>query len=149
MINGPLTDNAFSLARYESFQDDSTLHVSHNVTAFEFYYEPFYAALDSAPAHDERFVGYGYTRSTQVYRMHVEGWRFAVLSPVFAVHLGMVDRKLRPVWRERQNLRNRERFAAFRREALASVGIRWDEEEGEDEKTTSEDANDESQRPLA
>lgn len=42
------------------------VHVSHNVTNFEFLYEPFYVAPDTAPAHDERFIGYGYTRNTQV-----------------------------------------------------------------------------------
>lgn len=42
------------------------VHVSHNVTNFEFLYEPFYVAPDTVPAHDERFIGYGYTRNTQV-----------------------------------------------------------------------------------
>ena len=31
--------------------------VSHDVTNYEFFYEPFYAARDDAPPHDERFVG--------------------------------------------------------------------------------------------
>uniref|UniRef100_A0A182NVA9 Beta-1,4-glucuronyltransferase 1 n=1 Tax=Anopheles dirus TaxID=7168 RepID=A0A182NVA9_9DIPT len=39
--------------------------VSHNVTNFEFLYEPFYVAPDTVPPHDERFLGYGYTRNTQ------------------------------------------------------------------------------------
>ena len=43
------------------------VHVSHNVTAFEFFYEPFYVSLDSAPLYDERFEGYGFTRNTQVH----------------------------------------------------------------------------------
>ena len=43
------------------------VHVSHNVTAFEFFYEPFYVSLDSAPLYDERFEGYGFTRNTQVF----------------------------------------------------------------------------------
>ncbi|XP_052751307.1 beta-1,4-glucuronyltransferase 1 isoform X2 [Galleria mellonella] len=40
-------------------------HVSHNVTNFELLYEPFYVASDTVPAHDERFLGYGFTRNTQ------------------------------------------------------------------------------------
>ena len=40
--------------------------VSHDVTNFEFLYEPFYVAKDIVPQHDERFMGYGYTRNTQV-----------------------------------------------------------------------------------
>ena len=31
--------------------------VSHDVTNYEFFYEPFYVAKDDAPPHDERFVG--------------------------------------------------------------------------------------------
>lgn len=46
--------------------ENSQVHISHPVTNFEFLYEPFYVAPDNAPPHDERFVGYGYTRNTQV-----------------------------------------------------------------------------------
>lgn len=42
------------------------VHVSHPVTNFEFLYEPFYVASDLVPVHDERFLGYGFTRNTQV-----------------------------------------------------------------------------------
>ncbi|XP_026666903.1 beta-1,4-glucuronyltransferase 1 isoform X3 [Ceratina calcarata] len=42
------------------------VYVSHNVTNFEFLYEPFYVAKDIVPPHDERFMGYGYTRNTQI-----------------------------------------------------------------------------------
>lgn len=45
-------------------------YVCHNVTNFEFLYEPFYVAKDTAPPHDERFLGYGYTRNTQVYYLY-------------------------------------------------------------------------------
>jgi N-acetyllactosaminide beta-1,3-N-acetylglucosaminyltransferase len=31
--------------------------ISHNVTNYEFFYEPFYIARDEAPPHDERFLG--------------------------------------------------------------------------------------------
>jgi Glycosyl-transferase for dystroglycan len=46
--------------------ESENVHISHNVTNFEFLYEPFYVASDSVPPHDERFLGYGYTRNTQV-----------------------------------------------------------------------------------
>lgn len=48
-----------------STSNDET-RISHNVTNFEFLYEPFYVASDIVPMHDERFVGYGFTRNTQV-----------------------------------------------------------------------------------
>lgn len=56
------------LIRWESdgstSQNDTT--ISHNVTNFEFLYEPFYVSTDTVPPHDERFLGYGFTRNTQV-----------------------------------------------------------------------------------
>jgi hypothetical protein len=42
------------------------VHVSHSVTNYEFFYEPFYVSLDIVPEYDERFLGYGFTRNTQV-----------------------------------------------------------------------------------
>lgn len=45
--------------------------ISYNVTNFEFLYEPFYVATDTVPPHDERFIGYGFTRNTQVYFIHL------------------------------------------------------------------------------
>lgn len=45
-------------------QDETV--ISYNVTNFEFLYEPFYVATDLVPPHDERFLGYGFTRNTQV-----------------------------------------------------------------------------------
>ncbi|XP_055534372.1 beta-1,4-glucuronyltransferase 1 [Wyeomyia smithii] len=94
-------------------------HVSHNVTNFEFLYEPFYVAPDTVPPHDERFLGYGYTRNTQVYEMFVAGFQFQVLTPLFTVHWGLQNKKSRPAWRERQNNVNRKYFEIFKREVFA------------------------------
>ncbi|UYV60699.1 B3GNT1 [Cordylochernes scorpioides] len=33
---------------------------------YEFYYEPFYIAGNDIPMYDERFIGYGFTRNTQI-----------------------------------------------------------------------------------
>ncbi|GAB1865466.1 Beta-1,4-glucuronyltransferase 1 [Camponotus japonicus] len=95
------------------------VYVSHDVTNFEFLYEPFYVAKDIAPSHDERFMGYGYTRNTQVYEMYVTGYQFKVLSPVFTGHWGLQTRKSRPAWRERQNSANRKQFETFKKEVFA------------------------------
>lgn len=58
----------FCFNRWQSGGAESQeVHISHPVTNFEFLYEPFYVAPDTVPPHDERFVGYGYTRNTQVF----------------------------------------------------------------------------------
>ncbi|XP_044730531.1 beta-1,4-glucuronyltransferase 1 [Chrysoperla carnea] len=95
------------------------VHISHEVTNFEFFYEPFYVAPDTAPLHDERFLGYGFTRNTQVYEMFVRGFVFYVLSPVFTCHWGLQQKKSRPHWRERQNSLNAKQFETFKREIFA------------------------------
>jgi len=114
---------ATNFSRLAADQDDSVVHVSHNVTAFEFFYEPFYVSLDSAPAYDERFEGYGFTRNTQAYELHLAGWQFQVLSPVFTVHWGLAKKKGRPTWRERQNSNNRKRFPHFKKELYARYNL--------------------------
>lgn len=62
------SNNKWIYFRWESTGGNETLdtHISHNVTNFELLYEPFYVAPDTVPAHDERFLGYGFTRNTQV-----------------------------------------------------------------------------------
>uniref|UniRef100_A0A1B6D9Z2 Beta-1,4-glucuronyltransferase 1 n=1 Tax=Clastoptera arizonana TaxID=38151 RepID=A0A1B6D9Z2_9HEMI len=106
---------------FSRWEDDLSeiVHISHNVTNFEFLYEPFYVAPDIAPGHDERFIGYGFTRNTQVYEMYVAGYQFYVLSPVFTCHWGLQTRKGRPFWREKQNSANRRNFDVFKREVFA------------------------------
>lgn len=105
-------------ANNEKFKNGK-IYISHDVTNFEFLYEPFYVAKDVAPPHDERFIGYGYTRNTQVYEMYVSGYKFKVLSPIFTIHWGLQTRKSRPSWRERQNSANRKQFEVFKKEILA------------------------------
>ena len=63
------------------------VHISHNVTEFEFFYEPFYVSLDSAPAYDERFEGYGFTRNTQVRLATVQHLQTVCLTNLQTVYL--------------------------------------------------------------
>jgi len=60
--------------------EGEAVHVNHDVTNFEFLYEPFYVAPDTVPAHDERFIGYGYTRNTQVNNTPLVAYRFLLIA---------------------------------------------------------------------
>ncbi|XP_024945832.1 beta-1,4-glucuronyltransferase 1 isoform X2 [Cephus cinctus] len=102
-----------------AYVNKGKVYVCHDVTNFEFLYEPFYVAKDIAPSHDERFMGYGYTRNTQVYEMYVAGYQFKVLSPIFTGHWGLQTKKGRPAWREKQNNFNRKHFDVFKKEVFA------------------------------
>ncbi|XP_028163226.1 beta-1,4-glucuronyltransferase 1 isoform X2 [Ostrinia furnacalis] len=112
---------ASNFSRWEASGGNESLetHVSHNVTNFELLYEPFYVAPDTVPPHDERFLGYGFTRNTQVYEMFLIGYQFRVLSPIFTIHWGLQARRTRPLWREKQNEKNRKHFETFKRELFA------------------------------
>lgn len=111
---------ATNFSRWQNNTGESPdVHISHPVTNFEFLYEPFYVAPDTVPPHDERFVGYGYTRNTQVYEMFVAGYEFLVLSPIFTCHWGLQVKRSRPHWREHQNNFNRKRFETFKKEIFA------------------------------
>ncbi|XP_030761960.1 beta-1,4-glucuronyltransferase 1 isoform X2 [Sitophilus oryzae] len=111
---------ATNFTRWQSYKDpDEKIRISHRVTNFEFLYEPFYIAIDTVPPHDERFVGYGYTRNSQVYEMYVAGYEFFVLSPIFTCHWGLQVKRTRPPWREHQNNQNRKQFDSFKKEIFA------------------------------
>jgi len=55
--------------RWDSNTQDLTesVHVNHNVTKCTLGYEPFYVARVGTPDFDERFIGYGWSRNTQVH----------------------------------------------------------------------------------
>lgn len=49
--------------------EDGPAKVSHPITLSQTYlYEPFYVSSDSIPPFDERFLGYGFTRNSQVFQ---------------------------------------------------------------------------------
>ncbi|CAN8006572.1 unnamed protein product, partial [Ixodes hexagonus] len=97
-------------------QHGDGLRAAYSVKRYEFFYEPFYVAAKDVPRYDERFVGYGFTRNTQVYETHLAGFEFWVLDEAFAVHRGMRNKRSRGYWRERQNALNRRRFIVFQRD---------------------------------
>lgn len=51
---------------WEKIPDSRTLEAAYKISNYEFFYEPFYIARANVPLHDERFIGYGFTRNTQV-----------------------------------------------------------------------------------
>jgi len=48
--------------------------------------------------------------------MHIAGYQFYVLSPVFTGHWGLQRKQARPAWREQQNNANRRKFDVFKSE---------------------------------
>merc|ERR1712244_42136 len=52
------------------------------------FHEPLYVSRGDTPPFDERFIGFGMTRKTQVYEMYVAGYSFYLLNNVFTSHWG-------------------------------------------------------------
>jgi hypothetical protein len=67
--------------RWESNTEDVTdaVHVNHNVTKCPLGYEPFYVARAGTPDYDERFIGFGWTRNTQVHYFYVKTEKISCL----------------------------------------------------------------------
>lgn len=99
--------------------------MAYKVDKYIFKYEPLYVARADTPPFDERFIGFGMTRNTQVvnselcyglysavqvYEMYVAGYSFQVLNNAFTSHRGFQTLKTRPAWRARQQEQNNARF---------------------------------------
>ena len=52
--------------RWESLPDRPETEIAFEVTNYLFKYEPLYVARAETPIFDERFIGFGMTRNTQV-----------------------------------------------------------------------------------
>ena len=57
--------------RWESIPDKEETEIAFQVTNYLFKYEPLYVARAETPIFDERFIGFGMTRNTQVRRISI------------------------------------------------------------------------------
>eukprot|EP00088_Acartia_fossae_P029166 TRINITY_DN29996_c0_g1_i9.p1 TRINITY_DN29996_c0_g1~~TRINITY_DN29996_c0_g1_i9.p1 ORF type:complete len:523 (-),score=67.62 TRINITY_DN29996_c0_g1_i9:482-2050(-) len=96
--------------------------IGYKVEKYIFKYEPLYVARADTPQFDERFIGFGMTRNTQVYEMHVAGYEFHVLANIFTNHAGFQTLSNRPSWRAKQQEANNAKFDEFAKELTAHYG---------------------------
>ncbi|XP_025411386.1 beta-1,4-glucuronyltransferase 1-like [Sipha flava] len=95
------------------------LHISHKVPKYQLYYEPFYVSLNNVPSYDERFIGYGYTRNSQVYEMFAAKYQFEVLANIFTFQHNFASQKKKSNYREMQYAENLALFTKFKKEIAA------------------------------
>ncbi|XP_059482690.1 beta-1,4-glucuronyltransferase 1-like [Neocloeon triangulifer] len=82
-----------NLTAWEQLPPVSEVQVAFRVN-FSFLYEPVYIAKHGSPDFEERFLGYGMTRNTQVLEMHLSGYEFYLLDSIFLSHLwGILKKK--------------------------------------------------------
>ncbi|XP_068085926.1 beta-1,4-glucuronyltransferase 1-like [Anabrus simplex] len=112
------------LGVWERQPELAVMKVSHTVKKYDFWYEPMFIAPREVPPFDERFVGFGNTRNSQVYEMYLAGWTFKVLNNAFLVHWGFQFLKQRPPWRSTQAKKNGLRLRGFIRE----MAVKYDKD---------------------
>lgn len=114
-----INQKSSDLKKWEAIAQAPTLGTAYKVEKYIFKYEPLYVARAETPQFDERFIGFGMTRNTQVYEMYVAGFKFHLLNNAFTSHWGFQSLKSRPAWRAKQQEENNARFDEFAREVSA------------------------------
>jgi len=114
-----INQKSSDLKKWEGLEQSDKLDTAYTVEKYIFKYEPLYVARADTPQFDERFIGFGMTRNTQVYEMYVAGYQFKLLNNAFTSHWGFQSIKSRPAWRARQQEQNNARFDEFAREVSA------------------------------
>lgn len=111
-----------NLAKWERAAKTNKLQVLYNITTWRNYWEPIYVTKANVPPFDERFVGYGFTRNTQVYEMHVADYTWHMLSNVFLCHRGFQTVKTHNKVRRTQIRENSKKYQGFRMELYVRYG---------------------------
>jgi len=114
-----INQKSSDLKRWEKIVEAVQLDIAYRVDKYIFKYEPLYVARGDTPQFDERFIGFGMTRNTQVYEMYVAGYSFHVLNNAFTSHRGFQTASTRPQWRAKQQEENNHRFDEFAKEVSA------------------------------
>lgn len=97
--------------------------VLYNITTYEEFWEPILVLPYTAPPFDERFIGYGFTRNSQVYELHCRGYKFQVLDQAFLTHRGFQTTASYTPTRFAQIEINKVRYQMFKREVHARLGL--------------------------
>jgi len=108
--------------KWEKMEEDAEKEIGYKMENYIFKYEPLYVARANTPQFDERFIGFGMTRNTQVYEMYVAGYEFYILANIFTNHAGFQSLSNRPSWRAKQQENNNAKFDEFAKELSAHYG---------------------------
>jgi hypothetical protein len=61
-----LNQQSSNLSRWEEIPEEVGLKVAYQIEKYLWMYEPVYVSKGDTPIFDERFIGFGMTRNTQV-----------------------------------------------------------------------------------
>ncbi|CAL4108629.1 unnamed protein product, partial [Meganyctiphanes norvegica] len=102
---------------------DTAYSVLYNITSYEEFWEPILLQPYTAPLFDERFIGYGFTRSSQVYELAKRGYSFKMLDNAFLTHRGFQTTENYENHRWAQIEINKLWYQVFKRELHARLGL--------------------------
>ncbi|XP_037800938.1 beta-1,4-glucuronyltransferase 1-like [Penaeus monodon] len=105
-------------------EDSREYQVLYDIETYEERWEPILVLPISAPFFDERFVGFGCNRYSQVYELHLRKYNFRVLDTAFLVHRGFQTRAKHPHWRPKEIQENLERYKEFKKEINKKLKIK-------------------------
>ena len=67
----PLNQQSSDLKRWEKTPETDEVEVAYEVAKYKLLYEPIYVSRGDTPVFDERFIGFGFTRSSQVTQSNI------------------------------------------------------------------------------
>ena len=124
-------------------KNEALIRVAYQIKHIQFGYEPIFVAKADNPNFDERFIGYGFTRNTQVlqpltyftsmkcffscinwfqiYQMHLARYRFFLLNNVFLCHWGFQTTETTSASRKAQVKNNQAKM----KNILAEYKVRY------------------------
>ncbi|XP_050521739.1 beta-1,4-glucuronyltransferase 1 isoform X2 [Daktulosphaira vitifoliae] len=102
---------------------NSDVHISHQIPKYQLFYEPFYISLNNVPSYDERFIGYGFTRNSQIYEMFAANYQFEVLANIFTFQHTYASLVKNSNYREIQYGENFALFTKFKHEIAARYAL--------------------------
>ncbi|KAA0203963.1 hypothetical protein HAZT_HAZT003900 [Hyalella azteca] len=108
---------------------DGSLNIAYNITTWKRHWEPIYVTNAKVPAFEERFIGYGFTRNSQVYEMRLAGYSWLMLDGAFLTHRGFQTKRTHTKTRRKQIAENSGRFNIFVRELYQRYHIQLKDED--------------------
>ncbi|KAK3870004.1 hypothetical protein Pcinc_024721 [Petrolisthes cinctipes] len=105
------------LEKWEKLNSTSEFGIGYVISKYKLQWEPLYIIQGDIPDFDERFIGYGFVRSSQVLEMHLAGFSWHMLNNAFTCHRGFQEKTQDPI-RIYQTKQNAARFMIFLEEKL-------------------------------
>uniref|UniRef100_A0A2P2IB26 Beta-1,4-glucuronyltransferase 1 n=1 Tax=Hirondellea gigas TaxID=1518452 RepID=A0A2P2IB26_9CRUS len=95
----------------------------YKIRGYEEFWEPIVVLPEDAPSFDERFLGFGFCRSSLIYELHQRGFSFRMLDEPFLSHWGFQTTSHYPRHRIMEIKENTVRYDAMKRELQARYSI--------------------------